>query len=141
MEQAGEVAAPTFSPDSQWIAFFADGKLKKISVEGGSPITLCDAPNPRGLSWGEDGNLLFAANNRSPLSRVSSAGGTPQEITKFDNATGGVTNRFGQLLPGGKAFLFTSSKDNNSYDQATIEVQTVDGGQRKTLLTSASFAR
>jgi serine/threonine-protein kinase len=47
------VSRSFFSPDGQWIAFFADGKLKKVAVQGGSPITLCDAPNPLGGSWGE----------------------------------------------------------------------------------------
>ena len=50
---------PFFSPDGQWIGFFADGKLKKISVQGGAAVTLCDAPNDRGGSWGEDGTIVF----------------------------------------------------------------------------------
>ena len=48
---------PFFSPDGQWIGFFADGKMKKISVQGGAPVVLCDAPDARGASWGEDGNI------------------------------------------------------------------------------------
>ena len=47
-----------FSPDGQWVGFFADGKMKKVSVHGGSPVTLCDAPSPHGASWGEDGNIV-----------------------------------------------------------------------------------
>jgi len=69
-------AAPFFSPDSRWIAFFADQKLKKISVEGGAAVTLCDAASARGAFWGEDGNILFSS-QRTPLMRVSSSGGTP----------------------------------------------------------------
>jgi hypothetical protein len=53
--------APFFSPDGQWVAFFAQSKLQKISVGGGPPITLCDAANPRGGSWGEDGNIIAGA--------------------------------------------------------------------------------
>src|SRR5260370_13856810 len=49
---------PFFSPDGQWIGFFADGKLKKIAFQGGSPVTLCDAPNPVGASWGDDDNII-----------------------------------------------------------------------------------
>ena len=51
---------PFFSPDGQWIGFFADGKLKKISVQGGAAVTLCDAPDDRGGSWGDDGTIVFA---------------------------------------------------------------------------------
>src|SRR6202011_5595350 len=50
-------AAPFFSPDGQWVAFFAPGKLKKISVAGGAAVVLCDASNAFGGSWGEDGNI------------------------------------------------------------------------------------
>ena len=49
---------PFFSPDSQWIGFGADGKLKKISVLGGAAVTICDAPGLRGGSWGEDDNII-----------------------------------------------------------------------------------
>ena len=63
-------SAPFFSPDGRWVAFFADQKVKKISVEGGAAVTLCDVQgNVRGGSWGEDGNILFAY-QRSPLFRV-----------------------------------------------------------------------
>ena len=61
-EMAGTRAAyaPFFSPDGQWVAFFASGKLKKVSVQGGPAIVLCDAPLPNGGSWGEDGNIIAA---------------------------------------------------------------------------------
>ena len=55
---------PFFSPDGRWIGFFANGKLKKISVQGGAAVTLCDAPSEHGGSWGEDGNIVFAPNPR-----------------------------------------------------------------------------
>ena len=104
---------PFFSPDGQWIGFFADGKLKKISVQGGAAVTLCDAPNDRGGSWGEDGTIVFTPDNRVALSKVSSAGGTPQPLTTLDKQAGEVTQRWPQVLPGGKAVLFTSSTDRN----------------------------
>ncbi len=53
--------SPFFSPDGEWIGFFADGKLKKISVKGGATVTLCDAPDPDGASWGDDGNIIASA--------------------------------------------------------------------------------
>src|SRR5262249_45845169 len=54
-----DARAPFFSPDGKWVAFFAGGKLKKVSVTGGAPITLCDAPNPRGGTWGDDDGIVF----------------------------------------------------------------------------------
>ena len=82
------------------------GKLKKISVEGGSAITLCNAANGRGGSWGEDGNIIAALNNTGGLSRIPSAGGPPTPVT--DLQSGEVTHRWPQILPGGKAVLFTA---------------------------------
>jgi len=82
---------------------------------------------PRRGSWGEDGNILFAA-QQTPLMRVSSSGGTPVPATELDTAKREVTNRFGQLLPGGEAFLFTASEDNNEWENATIQVQTIKSG-------------
>ena len=58
-----DAAAPIWSPDSRWIAFFAQGKLKKIDVEGGPPQTLCDAPNGCGESWNREGVIVFASGN------------------------------------------------------------------------------
>jgi hypothetical protein len=71
--------SPFFSPDGEWIGFFADDKLKKISVEGGAAVTLCDAPDPDGASWGDDGNIVAALNGSAHgsggLWRVPSTGG------------------------------------------------------------------
>jgi eukaryotic-like serine/threonine-protein kinase len=68
---------PFWSPDSSYIGFFAQGKLKKISVTGGPPQTLCDAPAGRGATWNNDGVILFAPNLTGGLYRVSAAGGVP----------------------------------------------------------------
>jgi len=74
---------PFWSPDSRYIGFFADGKLKKISVFGGPAQTLCDAPNGRGGgAWNEDGVILFAPTDGGGLSCVSAAGGVPVPVTK-----------------------------------------------------------
>jgi eukaryotic-like serine/threonine-protein kinase len=74
---------PFFSPDGKWIGFFADGKLKKISAQGGAPIVLCEAPDERGGSWGEDGSIVAALNATGPLSRVTAEGGRSQPATKL----------------------------------------------------------
>jgi len=70
-----DVDQPFFSPDAQWIAFFADNKLKKISVQGGTPAVLCDADIARGASWGDDGNIIAALSNSNELSRIPAEGG------------------------------------------------------------------
>jgi predicted Ser/Thr protein kinase len=101
---------PFFSPDNEWIGFFADGKLKKISVEGGAAVTLCDAPSLRGASWGDDGNIIAALSNTGGLSRIPSAGGTPVPVTKLN--PGERSHRWPQVLPGSQAVLFTTQLGN-----------------------------
>ncbi|HEV3254669.1 MAG TPA: protein kinase [Candidatus Acidoferrales bacterium] len=132
---------PFFSPDGQWLGFFADRKLKKISVQGGAAVTLCDAANDRGGSWGEDGAIVFAPDVRVPLSKVSSSGGTPQSLTTLDQQAGEVTQRWPQVLPGGKAVLFTSSTNGNDYEDSEIVAYSVATGQRKTVQRGGFYGR
>ena len=120
---------------------FTQGKLKKISVEGGAAIALCDANGSSGLggSWGEDGNIVAALNTVGALSRIPSSGGTPAQVT--EPAQGEVTHRWPQILPGGKAVLFTAHTANNEFDAANIEVMSLADHRRKTLVRGGSFGR
>ncbi len=97
---------PFFSPDGQWIAFFADGKLKKVATQGGAAVALCDAGAPRGGTWSEDGTIVFSPNIIGGLFGVSSAGGTPQPLTTLGKGEG--SHRWPQVLPGSKAVVFTA---------------------------------
>jgi len=130
-----------FSPDGQWLGFFADGKLKKIPVQGGAAATLCDALDDRGGSWGEDGTIVFTPAFGAPLSKVSSAGGTPQLLTSLDMQAGELTHRWPQVLPGGKAVLFTSSTLTGFYEDADIVLYSMASGQRKTVQRGGFHAR
>jgi serine/threonine-protein kinase len=133
--------APFFSPNGRSIGFFTNTKLRTISVEGGAAATVCDlGAAPRGGFWGDDGSILFAT-QRTPVMRVPALGGTPTPATELDSKQGEATNRFGQLLPGRKAILFSASKDNNVWENATIQVQTLADGKRKTLITDGHFGR
>jgi Tol biopolymer transport system component len=132
---------PFFSPDGQWIGFFADGKLKKISVQGGAAVTLCDAPNDRGGSWGDDGTIAFEPDAQVALSKVPSAGGTPQPLTTLDKQTGEVTQRWPQVLPGSKAILFTSNTPRTNYEDADIAVYSMASGKQKTVQRGGYYGR
>jgi Tol biopolymer transport system component/predicted Ser/Thr protein kinase len=135
-------ASPFFSPDGRWIGFFADGKMKKISVQGAAAVTLCDAPDPRGASWGEDGSIIATLTNGfgGGLFRVPAAGGTPQAITKPGDK-GEVTHRWPQILPGGQAVLFTGNTVDADYDNANIEVLSLKTGQWKAVQRGGYFGR
>ena len=114
-----------FFPDGQWIAFFADGKLKKVSATGGAAVTLCDAPAGRGGTWAEDDTIAFVPDSTPGISvfRVSSAGGRPEPLTT--RATGESLHRWPQTLRGGKAILFTAAAGPGAFDSANIVVQTL----------------
>ncbi len=123
--------SPFFSPDGQWIAFFADRTLKKISVTGGLPVTLCEASNGRGGAWAEDGTIVFSPSSGRGvrLLRVSSAGGKTEPLTSLDE--GEVTHRWPQVLPGGTAVLFTASSSPGDFGEANLVVQPLPSGARK----------
>jgi Tol biopolymer transport system component len=130
---------PFFSPDGQWIGFFADGKLKKTSVNGSAPVTLCDATVPRGASWGEDGTIVAALTNTAPLFRIPASGGTPQPLTQL--RAGESTHRWPQVLPGGQSVLFTSSNSLSKYESANIDVLNYKTGERTTVQRGGYFGR
>jgi Tol biopolymer transport system component len=131
--------APFFKPDGRWVAFFAEDKLKKVSVEGGKAVTLCDAPAGRGGSWGEDDNIIATLSVSSGLSRVPSAGGTPEALTAL--APGEFTHRWPQVLPGSKAVLFTAHTTGTGFDGAGIEVVSLADRRRQTLYRKGTFGR
>ena len=131
--------APFFSPDGRWVAFFAGGRLKKVSVEGGAVIDLCAAPNGRGGSWGGNGNIIAVLSNTGGLSRIPSAGGVPAPVSEL--AQGEGTHRWPQILPGGTAVLFTTSGTVARFDGANIEVMSLADHRRKTLQRGGTFGR
>ncbi len=131
---------PFWSPDSQWIGFFAEGKLKKLSVAGGAPIALADAPDARGGCWGKDDVILFAPRYRGGIDRVSANGGQVQEIAQPDNAKY-TTYRWPQVLPDGKHFLYLAANHSNPAAEDTgIFFASLDGKDVRRVLHSVSNA-
>jgi serine/threonine-protein kinase len=122
---------PLFSPDGKWIAFFADGKLKKLAVDTGQIVTLCDAgTGPRGVVWGPDDRIIYTPDTGSALLQVSAAGGTPKPLTERKEER---SDRWPEVLPGNKAILFTIAK-GGSWDDAQIIAQRFDTGERKLVI-------
>jgi serine/threonine-protein kinase len=135
-----EADQPFFSPDGRWLGFFAGGKLKKVSISGGTPVELCDASIARGGSWGDDGSIVAALSNGTGLSRIPSAGGGPQPITT--TGPGDPTHRWPQILPGARAVLFTGRTPSiNIYEDASVEAVVLETGERKTLWRGGYFGR
>jgi Tol biopolymer transport system component len=132
--------SPFFSPDGQWIGFFADQRLKKISAEGGAPITLCEGSGP-GESWGDDGNIIAALSPAGGLARIPASGGAPTPLTQLDPKKGEKTHRWPQVLPGSQAVLFTAHDTRGNYEEANIDVVSLTTGQRKTLHRGGFYGR
>jgi len=121
--------APFFSPDGQWVGFFADGKLKKVSLNGGAAVTLASAAVPGGASWSSQGTLALQAATALGLQQVSPEGGLSQSLTKLVKGEG--THRWPEFLPGGKVVLFAVTATSAAWNNAEIAVQHVGTGEHK----------
>jgi serine/threonine-protein kinase len=132
-------ANPFFSPDGRWVGFFSEGKLKKVALEGGAPIMVTDAGNPRGEAWGDADTILFTPRNSSAVSRVSAAGGQPSALTTLE--TGELSHRWPRLLPGNSAVLFTVWNDTG-WEPARVVAQRLDGSGRNVVVErNGGYAR
>ena len=128
---------PFFSPDGQWVGFAAGNKLKKVALDGGPPIDLCDFPvdgRIDGASWGASGMIVFA---RRGLWSVSDAGGKPAELLKGDPIARVLSPA---LLPDGHAILFTEVV-GAKWEEAHVDAIDMKTKQRKMLLPNAADAR
>jgi eukaryotic-like serine/threonine-protein kinase len=124
-------ASPLFSPDGKWIAFFADGKLKKLAIDTGQIVTLCEGgTGPRGAVWTPDDTIIFTPDTGSALLQVPASGGTPKPLTQRKEER---SDRWPEVLPGNKAILFTIAK-GGSWDDAQIIAQRFDTGERKVII-------
>jgi serine/threonine protein kinase/Tol biopolymer transport system component len=132
--------SPFFSPDGQWVAFFAEATLKKISVNGGATVTLADTNSVRGGWWDESDQITFAALSvNAPLLRVSASGGPVATLTTLQ--PGELTHRWPQVLPGGKAVLYTANDIVNNFDAANLIVQQLPSGPRTIVHRGATYGR
>ncbi|HEX4439060.1 MAG TPA: protein kinase [Thermoanaerobaculia bacterium] len=136
--------APFFSPDGQWIGFFADGKLKKVPAGGGVGMTLADAPNTRGGVWLTDDTIVFAPDFTSALMRIPARGGKAEPLTQLDAKAGERSHRWPTWLPGSDAaVLFTVGliKSPGNYDDARIAVWESSTGKPRTVYEGGSMGR
>jgi eukaryotic-like serine/threonine-protein kinase len=137
-----DASYPFWSPDSRNVGFFAGGKLKKIEASGGPPLTLCDAPLPRGGSWSQADVILFAPNLNAPLFLVSASGGTAMPVTSPDPAKGEVTHRWPQFLPDGRHFLYLAGSPYGLKETPmnSVVIGSLDSKEKKLLMHTHSGA-
>ena len=131
---------PFFSPNGQWIGFFAQGKLKKVLAAGGGLQTLADAAVGLGGSWSGDDTIYFAPFNTSSIWKVSANGGMPQEFTRIDKSRDEVSHRWPQVLADRQTLLFTVWT-GPGWDEKHLEIQVGEGGAHRRLVPGASTGR
>jgi Tol biopolymer transport system component len=132
---------PFWSPDGRYLGFFADGKLKKVDLRGGSPQVLADAPTARGGSWGANDVILFSPKLRSGIVSIPAAGGAPKPVTRFDEKTE-TTHRWPQFLPDGRHFAYISRapRTDGTREAGRLLLASLDSPEPKTLIEDATNA-
>jgi eukaryotic-like serine/threonine-protein kinase len=131
--------SPFFSPDGQWLGFFASGKLKKVPVNGGQAQNLTEAVLPRGGSWGNKGMVVFAPSGTTALQQVSEGGGNPQPLTHLEK--GDASQRWPELLPSGAAVLFTTGATFANWMSGQIVAEWVGTGERRKIIQGGAQPR
>jgi serine/threonine-protein kinase len=123
------------------VAYFANRKLFKVSVRGGPPVALADAPNGRGAAWADDGSIYVAPDRAGTgIASVAASGGTLTPVTTLSGKE--ATHRWPQPLPRGAGILYTAHSDpSGGFDEANLFVQPLDGGAAKLVRARARYGR
>ena len=140
----GRRRGPFFSPEGRWVGYSDGVSLLKVPITGGPPVTICKlAGLPRGASWGVDGTIVFATNvDQTGLFRVAAEGGTPETLTTPDAAKGERLHEWPEILPGGRAVLFTIYRVGETLDENTqVAVLDLATRQWKVVIPQGSNAR
>jgi hypothetical protein len=121
---------PFFSPDGEWVGFFADNELKKVGLSGSLPVVLGAARSVHGASWSSSGEILSSVRDGGAVVRTPALGGTPESVQFSDE----IVPRWPWVLPGGRAFLA-------SYNSEKIVAVSLDSGDFAVLLEGGDDPR
>jgi Tol biopolymer transport system component len=133
LEGTEGAAYPFWSPDGHTLAFFARGKLKRIDTDGGAPQVLCDAPSPRGGSWGSRGTIVLSVNTGGEVHRVSEKGGESTALAPLVSK-GRDSFRYPRFLPDGRHFLYQVLSGTEEGDG--VYVASLDGEKTRRITRS-----
>ena len=137
---------PFFSPDGEWVGFFETGsrELRRVSVRGGTALTLCECYPPAGATWLPDGTIIFThdptGGTVAALFRIPEAGGSPEPLTTLDAESGEVVHLWPHALPGGTAVLFSIVSDLD-VNTSRVAVLSLDTGEQHVVVESGYNAR
>jgi serine/threonine-protein kinase len=130
-------------PDGQWIGFVDGSVLKKVAVAGGPAVTLAtiDTAGSSGATWGPDDAIIVATNAVDTGAAGPAAGGPLTVLTRPDPAQGEGDHCWPEMLPGGRAVLFTITSLTGGLDAAQVAVLDLQTGARRILLRGGSHAQ
>jgi eukaryotic-like serine/threonine-protein kinase len=128
---------PFWSPDSRFLGFFAEGKLKKIEVTGGPAQKICDAPTGADGSWSPEGAILFDGRANDPIHRVSAAGGIPVVAVKADAARKETEVAWPEFLPDGRHYLYMASGEK--LGENIYRIGSLDSKESKPLMPAQTL--
>src|SRR5256885_269167 len=133
---------PFWSADGRSLAFFADGKLKRVEVSGGPVQTVCDAPSGRGGTWNKDGVIVFTPDARSGvgLYRVSALGGTVTPVSKLDTSRGELSHRWPMFLPDGTHYQYMATNFAGQKGVDAIFVGSLDSIEKRFVVEATANA-
>lgn len=133
-----EGAHGTFwSPDGHNLGFFAQGKLKRIAINGGPVGTVCDVGEGRGGSWNREDILIFAK-FPGEVYRVPASGGQPQQVTRLDTSRHESSQRWPYFLPDGNHFVYLAGASGSASDENVLKIGSLDGKTDRVLLHASS---
>jgi serine/threonine-protein kinase len=133
--------APFFSPDGQWVGFFARGHLMKAPVSGGAPSQLSAVRDARGGAFCGNDTIVFSADISGGLMKVSARGGEPQPLTTAEAKSRERSHRWPSCVAGTNSVLFASQRFGEEYDESSIEAVSLKDGKRKLLHKGGAYPR
>ena len=142
LDGSSNATFPTFSPDGNALAFVTGTSIKRVAVSGGPIAEVASVFVGSGIAWGEDGWIYFSASlGTGGIWRVPALGGNAEDVTRVDDAAGENAHTWPQLLPGGKALLFTALGPSGGSVDSRVVAYFLESKERRILVDKATFGR
>lgn len=124
-----------FSPDGKALGYWADQKIKIVSIKGGPPAVVCETAEFSGATWNEDGSIIYGG--LGPLFRVAATGGEPEPVTTINRDLGETEHEYPQMLPGESGILFEIA--TGVPGASKIAVHNLESGEQRVVMEAASY--